>query len=187
MQLEREIEFKTEINEREYNALIKQFNLQNNIYKLTNHYFETATKTLKKEGKTLRIRVKDDEEYQLTLKSSKRNIANEAHFTLKKDEAIKMILEGFNLKHLFDKDINVYPYGKLTTYRCQMPYKDGELFFDKIEYYGITKYEIEYEAKYYGLGYKIFMNFLKEHNIKYISTIKKSGRVFNYLERNQTK
>ena len=71
MQLEREIEFKTEINEREYNALIKQFNLQNNIYKLTNHYFETATKTLKKEGKTLRIRVKDDEEYQLTLKSSK--------------------------------------------------------------------------------------------------------------------
>ena len=31
------------------------------------------------------------------------------------------------------------------------------------------------------------MNFLKEHNIKYISTIKKSGRVFNYLERNQTK
>ena len=42
-----------------------------------------------------------------------------------------MILEGFNLKHLFDKDINVYPYGKLTTYRCQMPYKDGELFLIK--------------------------------------------------------
>lgn len=182
MKTEREIEFKTELSKKQYEDFIKAFKLYDDIYKLTNYYFETADKSLMKSGKTLRIRVKDDQTYTLTLKVKTKKGAMENHLTLKENDALNMLINGFNLKDLFLKDINVYPYGKLTTYRARTPYKEGELFFDKFEYYGIIKYEVEYEAKYYGLGYKIFLDFLNTHKIKYVPTMKKSRRVFKYLK-----
>lgn len=185
MQIEKEIEFKTEITKNQYDNLISKFQLEKNIYKITNHYFETANKSLMKSKKTLRIRIKDDKEYTLTLKEKANIGTNESNLTLKEKDALEMLYAGFNLKDLFLIDVNVYPYGKLTTYRVSIPYKEGELFFDKFEYYGITKYEIEYEAKYYGLGYKIFTDFLKAENIKFIPTMKKSRRVFQYLKDNR--
>lgn len=179
---EKEIEFKTELTKEQYDNFISLFKLKNHIYKLDNYYFETKEKTLQKEGKTLRIRIKNEKVFTLTLKAKAKVGTNESHLTLKETEATKLISDGFNLKDLYLVDIDVYPYGKLTTYRVEIPYKEGILFFDKLEYCGIVKYEVEYEAKYYGLGYKIFMDFLASNNIKYLSTMKKSRRVFKYLE-----
>lgn len=184
MRLEKEIEFKTEINKQQYKTLMSKYNLENHIYKLTNYYFETADKSLIKDKEIIRIRVKNDNDYNLTLKKHQRDGALENHLTLTETDALLMIVNGFNLKSFFNRDVNVYPYGKLTTYRASRPYKDGELFLDKIDYYGNIKYEIEYEARYHGIGHRTFLNFLKDNKIKPIPTIKKSSRVFNYLKEN---
>lgn len=182
MKIEREIEFKTELTKEQYNLLIQKFNQNNHIYKLTNYYFITNNNSFKKSGKTLRIRVKDDKTYTLTLKVKAKEGSTEHHIALKEIDALTMIKNGFNLKSFFLKDIDVYPYGKLTTYRARFPYKEGELFFDKFDYYGNIHYEVEYEAKDFNLGYKIFLDFLKSNKINYKPTMKKSKRVFKYLE-----
>lgn len=179
---ELEIEFKTEITEKTYNLLITKFDLKKKVYKLTNYYFETVNNSLDKTNKTLRIR-EENNTFTLTLKSKVKSGILEKHITLDETKANKMINEGFNMYEYFNIDINVVPYGKLTTYRCSTPYKDGILFFDKFTYYDITKYEIEYEVTDYDNGLKTFKEFLNAEKIAYLETIKKSRRVFKHLKK----
>ena len=50
-----EIEFKTFISEDVYNNLIKEFELENNIFSQTNYYFDTEDTILMQEKTVLRI------------------------------------------------------------------------------------------------------------------------------------
>ncbi len=179
---EKEIEFKTEIKENDYNKLIDKYNLKDFIYEITNYYFDTSYHTFKKSFKTLRIRYNEKKDsYVLTLKSKASKGVIEKHHKLDVNTALSFINDGINLKEYFDIDIFVKCFGSLQTKRVTMPYKDGMLFFDEFSYFGITKYEIEYEVKDYNKGLLDFKDFLNNEKISFIKTPKKSTRFFVYL------
>lgn len=183
MILNKEIEFKCAINEAQYNDLIDSFDLKNNIFKQTNFYFDSVDQALLKQNTTLRIRLKYPNRYKLTLKTAISKGAVEQHIFLKENQALKLIENGFNVKDYFDTDLDVHLYGSLDNYRVSTPYKNGELFIDKIEYFNLVEYELEYEVDNYNLGLKDFKNFLKKQNIDFKKSLRKSERVFNHLKK----
>ena len=177
MHINREIEFKTLITKEKYEQLLKDFDLENNIFPQTNYYFDTEDKKLLNEKTVLRIRQKGCS-YKLTKKTRAAIGADETHILLSKDKAQELIETGF------DANIIGIPYfvknvAKLTTHRASCPYKDGTLFFDRSEYYGKVDYEIEYEVDEINQGKKDFKEFLDSHNIEYKESIRKSKRAFD--------
>jgi len=172
-----EIEFKTFINEQEYLDLLKEFALENNIFKQINHYFDSKDCKLLKEQTVLRIREKGNN-FKLTKKTRGEVGADETHLFITKDEAYKLIENGFDAS-IIGIPLNVSKVAELTTYRASAPYKDGTIFFDKSEYYGKVDYEIEYEVDDVIEGKKDFLDFLKTHNIEYKESIRKSKRAFD--------
>jgi len=176
MIFEKEIEFKTLITKEQYEALVKEFNLKDNIYCQTNHYFDTPDFLLHENKIVLRIRQKGDN-YKLT-KKTKSTVGNdESHILLTEDKAKDYISSGFNAE-IIDLPYNVIKVAELTTYRTSCFYKHGKLFFDRSEYYGHVDYEIEYEAEHDEEGKHDFLNFMKSHNIEYKESPKKSVRAF---------
>ena len=179
MIFEKEIEFKTLITKEQYESLINEFDLKDNVFCQINHYFDTNESKLHDEKIVLRIRQKGDN-FKLT-KKEKGVIGNdESHIFLTKEKAIDYISNGF------DADIINLPYqvkkvAELTTYRSSTFYKHGKLFFDRSEYYGHIDYEIEYEAEHDEEGKNDFIKFMEEHNIEYKESPKKSVRAYNAL------
>lgn len=173
-----EIEFKTPLDEKQYFDLLNEFELENNIFKQTNFYFDSEEYYFRKNKIVLRVRKKGEHFYKITLKSHSDKGAFEQHVLLDEQEATDMIKNGFNTKDFFDIDQNVTLLGTLDNYRVSIPYKDGELFFDKVEYYGITDYELEYEVDNYDVGKKCFEEFLKHYNITQKPSIRKSERIY---------
>lgn len=178
-----EIEFKNPINEETYNLLIKKFNLENNIFHQTNYYFDSLNNDLGNKKVVLRIRFKEPNRYKITLKSQSHQGALEEHVLITEEKAKALIENGFNVKDYFDEDLIVTFKGKLDNLRVSTPYKDGELFVDKIMYFGIEDYEVEYEVDSYDEGLVNFNNFLNEYKIKKLPSLRKSERVFEYLKK----
>ena len=67
MKTNKELEFKSVITKEQYEALVKKFDLENNIYAQTNYYFDTPDYKLKGMHTVLRIRQKGSN-YKLTKK-----------------------------------------------------------------------------------------------------------------------
>lgn len=173
-----EIEFKTPISEEQYLSLIEQFQLENNIFKQTNYYFDTEDLFFRSNKIVLRIRKKGDHFYKVTMKSHSEQGAYEQHVLLDEEQALDMITNGFNVRDFFDYDKKVTIIGQLDNYRVSTPYKEGELFFDKIEYYGKTDYEIEYEVDQFDIGLECFKEFLDSYQITQKQPIRKSERIY---------
>ncbi|MCR5349616.1 MAG: CYTH domain-containing protein [Acholeplasmatales bacterium] len=177
MNMNKEIEFKTFIDEDVYNKLINDFSLDNNVFAQTNHYFDTDDTKLLQEQTVLRIRQKGNN-YKITKKTRAEVGAEETHIFISKEKAQDL------LEHGFDASIIGLPYfvhkiAELTTYRVSTPYKNGTLFFDKSVYYGKVDYEIEYEVDEVNEGLKDFKQFLESYNIEYKESIRKSKRAFD--------
>ena len=177
MNMNKEIEFKTFINEDVYNKLINDFGLDNNVFAQTNHYFDTDDTKLLQEQTVLRIRQKGNN-YKITKKTRAEVGADETHIFISKEKAEDI------LEHGFDASIIGLPYfvhkiAELTTYRVSTPYKNGTLFFDKSVYYGKTDYEIEYEVDEVNEGLKDFKQFLDSYQIEYKESIRKSKRAYD--------
>jgi len=177
MYINKEIEFKTFITEKQYNDLISEFGLDNNIFEQTNHYFDTDDLKLLNEQTVLRIRQKGSN-YKLTKKTRAFVGADEAHILISKEKAADMLANGFNAD-MIGIPYDVKKIAELTTFRTSTPYKDGTLFFDKSVYYGNVDFEIEYEVDNVAEGKKIFSEFLRSHNIEYKESIRKSKRAFD--------
>ncbi len=176
MIFEKEIEFKTLITKEQYEALVKEFNLKDNVYCQINHYFDTPDLKLHDEKIVLRIRQKG-ENYKLT-KKVKSTVGNdESHILLTEEKAQSYIKNGFNAD-IIDLPLDVVKVAELTTYRTSTFYKHGKLFFDRSEYYGHIDYEIEYEAEHDDEGKHDFIAFMKQHEIEYKESPKKSVRAF---------
>ena len=173
----KEIEFKTIITEEQYLSLLKEFDLENNIFSQTNHYFDTDDTKLLNDKTVLRIRQKGNN-YKLTKKTRAEIGANEEHILLTKDKALELLEKGFDAE-IIGLPYFVHKMAELTTHRASAPYKNGTIFFDKSEYYGKVDYEIEYEVDDVESGEKDFSNFLKSHNITYKESIRKSKRAFD--------
>ena len=177
MYLNKEIEFKSFISEAKYNELLEKFGLDNNVFAQTNHYFDTPDTKLLDEKTVLRIRQKGNN-FKITKKTRADVGADETHILISKEKALDYLANGF------DASIIGIPYyvnkiAELTTYRVSTPYKNGVLFFDKSEYYGNVDYEIEYEVDDDKAGYNDFLGFLKDFNIEYKESIRKSKRAYD--------
>src|SRR5690606_38236218 len=156
-----EIEFKTQISKDQYETLIEAFSLENNVFKQTNHYFDTANLDLNHQSMVLRIRQKRDK-YKLTLKSQNEHGAFAYHVLLTEEQALDMKKNGFYTKNFFEQiDFFVTYQTSLDNFRASTPYEGGTLFLDYNEYCGVTDYEIEYEVDHYETGAQIFNEFLK--------------------------
>jgi len=173
-----EIEFKTIIPLETYQYLLKKFDLENNIFKQVNHYFDTDDYVLNQQQIVLRIREKGNL-YKVTLKRQSENQAYEKHFILTKERAQDMIQNGFYTKDFFD-DIDEFVTFRvsLDNYRVSTPYEGGTLFLDRCDYCNVTDYELEYEANNYEEGKIVFEKLLKECHIQPIPIKRKSERAF---------
>lgn len=171
-----EIEFKTEIDKLKYEELLSKLDLEDNIFKQTNYYFDTKDLALNGKHIVLRIRQKGDR-YKLTLKSQAGNSAFENHVFINKEQALELIDKGIETKKYFDDlDHKVEFKASLDNYRVSTPYLEGTLFLDKCVYHGITDYEVEYEYHDYDEGKKIFEKFLEANGIKDVQTKRKSEK-----------
>ena len=171
-----EIEYKTKISKEEYERLIDLFNLKESIFTQTNYYFDTPNHSLINNDIILRIREKSHN-IKLTSKTPQETGVLERHIILDKDEAYKMIENGFNA-NIIEINLDVKLIASLTTHRCKMNYKSGTLFFDMNTYYDETDYEIEFESENSELGKKEFLEFLEENNLTYQKMISKSKRAY---------
>ncbi len=174
----KEIEFKTFITENDYLNLLKEFELENNIFPQTNFYFDTPDTKLMNEKTVLRIRQKGSN-YKLTKKTRAEVGADETHLFISKEKAEELLKNGF------DANIIGLPYyvnkiAELTTYRASTPYKNGTLFLDKSVYYDNIDYEIEYEVDDSHQGLIDFQGFLDNHNIEFKESIRKSKRAYDH-------
>ena len=174
-----EIEFKSAITEKKYLELLKKFDLENNIFKQINYYFDTDDYRFNQEKIVVRIRQKGESRFKVTMKIQNDESASENHVFLQKEQALEMIEKGFNTKDFF-KGIDAYVTYKvdLNNFRVSTPYEGGTLFLDKCQYCNVTDYEIEYETYDYSVGKTIFETFLKSHDIKIKPTKRKSERAF---------
>jgi uncharacterized protein YjbK len=174
-----EIEFKTVIPEEKYHELLSLFKLENNIFKQTNHYFDTDEYDLNRLHIVLRIRQKGEHFFKVTLKSQSDKGAFESHVLLTEERAKEMINQGFDTKEFFPEiDYYVTFKASLDNYRVSTPYKSGTLFLDRCEYCNVIDHEIEYEVSNYDEGLIIFNQFLEEHGLQYLPTKRKSERAF---------
>lgn len=174
-----EIEFKTVIPKNKYEELLTLFQLENNIYKQTNHYFDTADYALNHKHIVLRIRQKGELFFKVTLKSQSDEGAYENHVLLTREQATDMIDNGFHTKDFFNNiDVFVTFKVSLDNYRVSTPYEAGTLFLDRCEYCNVVDYEIEYEVNHYQEGLRIFEAFLEKHAIAFLPTKRKSERAF---------
>ncbi|MBQ3253426.1 MAG: CYTH domain-containing protein [Acholeplasmatales bacterium] len=181
MHKNREIEFKTFISEEDYNRLISEFGLDNNIFAQTNFYFDTDDLKLMNEKTVLRIRQKGNN-FKLTKKTRAEVGADETHILISKDKALDLLQNGFNAK-VIGLPYFVTKIAELTTYRASVPFKDGTLFLDKSVYYGNVDYEIEYEVDDVKQGTKDFQLFMKQYNIEYKESIRKSKRAYDHINK----
>lgn len=177
MTTNQEIEFKTFITKEKYEELLKSFDLENNIFSQTNHYFDTPSLDLMNTKIVLRIRKKGSY-YKLTKKAAADIGSIESHVLVKADVAEKMIANGFDA-NIIDLNYQVKKIAELTTYRVSTTYKDGTIFFDRSEYYGHIDYEVEYEVDSAEQGELDFQAFLTEFNIPYKQSIRKSQRAYS--------
>ncbi|QWB95844.1 CYTH domain-containing protein [Mycoplasmatota bacterium] len=175
-----EIEFKTVISEEKYVELLHRFNLENNVFKQVNHYFDTDNYDLNAESIVLRIRQKGEDRYKVTLKSQGEKEAYENHVILSKAKAEAMIENGFNTNEFFNNIENKFVSFKISldNFRASTPFEGGTLFLDRCDYCGTTDYEIEFEFNHYDDGKIIFENFIKTQNIDFLPTKRKSERAF---------
>ena len=96
-----EIEFKTSIEKDKYLELLELFDLEENIYKQTNYYFDTDDLVLSNNKTVLRIRKKGGR-YKVTLKRQSDVGAFENHVFITEEQALDMIENGFNSKVFFE-------------------------------------------------------------------------------------
>jgi uncharacterized protein YjbK len=166
--------------------LTQEFDINQDDFKeQTNYYFDTAEFQLKENQSALRVRMKNNT-YTLTLKQQFEKHILETHQTISK-EIFEGLTNGCPLPNgevaqmIQKMDIEVAKInylGSLTTYRVELPYRQGLLVFDESHYLGITDYEIEYESADYNNGLKNFEELLYSMNIPKRETESKIARFF---------
>src|SRR5690554_6332200 len=93
-----EIEFKTSIEKDKYLELLELFDLEENIYKQTNYYFDTEDFTLSNNKTVLRIRQKGVR-FKVTLKSKSKVGPFKNNVLIDKNKEKDIIKIGLIQKH----------------------------------------------------------------------------------------
>ncbi|MFK9095305.1 CYTH domain-containing protein [Bacillus salipaludis] len=181
-----EIEFKNMLTKKEYERLLKEFNIdETQIFSQENHYFDTPDFALKSLGAALRIRKKDGA-YEMTLKQPAAVGLLETNQNLTADEtslAVKLgsLPAGIVQKLIEENGIpfsKMEYFGSLVTHRVEIDYKNGVLVFDHSSYLGMEDYELEFEVEDYQAGLKFFKDLLAQFMIPERKTENKIHRFY---------
>ena len=184
-----EIEAKALVSQDDYRKLAKLFP-DSPRYTQTNHYIDSDTRILNKEGIALRIREKNGQ-YELTLKTPLSQGLLEKNCVITKQQ-----FDDFKEKGIFPKgdtsrfltmlDIDIATLKiltSLTTDRIDVEYKGGLLSIDRNCYSGKTDYEVEFEYNNLGGAKKVLSDLFEENEIAYTFTkASKTRRAMEALE-----
>ena len=184
-----EIEAKALVSQDDYRKLAKLFP-DSPRYTQTNHYIDSDTRILNKEGIALRIREKNGQ-YELTLKTPLSQGLLEKNCVITKQQ-----FDDFKEKGIFPKgdtsrfltmlDIDIATLKiltSLTTDRIDVEYKGGLLSIDRNCYSGKTDYEVEFEYNNLGGAKKVLSDLFEENGIAYAFTkASKTRRAMEALE-----
>lgn len=184
-----EIEAKALVSQDDYRKLAKLFP-DSPRYTQTNHYIDSDTRILNKEGIALRIREKNGQ-YELTLKTPLSQGLLEKNCVITKQQ-----FDDFKEKGIFPKgdtsrfltmlDIDIATLKiltSLTTDRIDVEYKGGLLSIDRNCYSGKTDYEVEFEYNNLGGAKKVLSDLFEENGIAYTFTkASKTRRAMEALE-----
>ena len=184
-----EIEAKALVSQDDYRKLAKLFP-DSPRYTQTNHYIDSDTRILNKEGIALRIREKNGQ-YELTLKTPLSQGLLEKNCVITKQQ-----FDDFKEKGIFPKgdtsrflamlDIDIATLRiltSLTTDRIDVEYKGGLLSIDRNCYSGKTDYEVEFEYNNLGGAKKVLSDLFEENGIAYTFTkASKTRRAMEALE-----
>lgn len=184
-----EIEAKALVSQDDYRKLAKLFP-DSPRYTQTNHYIDSDTRILNKEGIALRIREKNGQ-YELTLKTPLSQGLLEKNCVITKQQ-----FDDFKQKGIFPKgdtsrfltmlDIDIATLKiltSLTTDRIDVEYKGGLLSIDRNCYSGKTDYEVEFEYNNLGGAKKVLSDLFEENGIAYTFTkASKTRRAMEALE-----
>ena len=189
MAQEIEIEFKTILNEKDFNKLLHAMPFPAQPIEQVNHYFDTMEMALKQHRSALRIREKA-ETATLTLKQPQEEGILETHDKLTPEECDRWLKGSpVNKEHnagpLQQMNVNVddlIHYGSLTTRRYA--FKDDGLVYvlDESNYLGRHDFELELEANNYKAGAKAFDALLGQYGIKKQPPVTKIERFFEALK-----
>lgn len=184
-----EIEAKALVSQDDYRKLAKLFP-DSPRYTQTNHYIDSDTRILNKEGIALRIREKNGQ-YELTLKTPLSQGLLEKNCVITKQQ-----FDDFKEKGIFPKgdtsrfltmlDIDIATLKiltSLTTDRIDVEYKGGLLSIDRNCYSGKTDYEVEFEYNNLGGAKKVLSDLFEENGIACTFTkASKTRRAMEALE-----
>lgn len=186
MQKGTDVEFKSLLTEKEYNKLLEHFNNAKSDFQ-TNHYFDTKRFSLKALNASLRVRQRED--FELTLKRKKGYNTDLKSITISEDEFKELRETGMVTKEELTGDIanlikdqKLVNFLSLSTLRFYVPYGSGILNIDKSEYVGIVDYEVEFTGKSYHQGKADFIKIISDFGIQYKKSEKKIKRAFNALK-----
>ncbi|MBO4622625.1 MAG: CYTH domain-containing protein [Bacilli bacterium] len=187
MKKQPEIEFKSLLTKEEYLRLMDKFK-GNRTNIQTNHYFDTPRFTLKAYEASLRVRERED--FEMTLKKKKGYALIEATIPITKEEFEEIKATGVIKNSEIMSELaplignqKVENFLSLQTLRMYLPYGNGVLFIDKSKYLGFVDYELEYEAKSYHQGKQEFIDLINDLQIQYKKSDKKIARAFNAYKR----
>jgi len=183
MKKQPEIEFKSLLTKEEYLRLMEKFK-GNRTNIQTNHYFDTPRFSLKAYEASLRVRERED--FEMTLKKKKGYALMEVTIPITKEEFEEIKETGVIKNSEFMSELaplignqKVENFLSLQTLRMYLPYGNGVLFIDKSKYLGFVDYELEYEAKSYHQGKQEFIELINDLQIQYKKSDKKIARAFN--------
>ncbi|SER87085.1 Uncharacterized protein YjbK [Gracilibacillus ureilyticus] len=191
MSQEIEIEFKNLLTEEEFRLLhdfFQSFSKKEIVH--INHYFETPSFSLKKNGSALRIREKNNK-FTVTLKQPNPDGAGllETHEAISPEEADKWFHHKIipcreissALKQMGIKITELRYGGKLLTNRTEVKYEETLVVLDHSMYNGREDYELELECLEEKYGKAVFDQLLKKFQIPVRKTRNKIERFYHTL------
>ena len=182
------VTFKTLLDSSEYKILAEKFsdkpsNLQ------TNYYFDTSRFTLKASEIALRVKRRDNSNYELCLRRKKGYNKVEINQIITDEEFEDFVKTGKIPSLEIENELGdvikgqtLINYMSFSTLRIYFPHEKGTVAIDKCDYLGVTDYELEYSAPSYDLGKKNFIELVKSLRIAYKKGDSKIKRAYNALK-----
>lgn len=157
----------------EYNSLIDRYQPNNGNTQI-NYYFDTPYFILNAFNITIRIKKKENSNYELALRRKKNYNLIEVDDELTEEQFQEMLETGRIPIDKIQAEIQdvvknqkLVMYMSLETYRQSLKTDYGRICIDKCKYFDIVDYEIEYHANDSEKGKDEFVNFIKGNNFSY--------------------
>lgn len=183
-----ECEERMMIDEKQYLSFMNEYSAYKNssITNQINYYFDDEDLSLRNHHQVLRIRMKDNSHYELTMKIKGDNGDIELNNYLEEKDAYEMIrtLNFHNdvieneIKKVTAKPLILIT--SLSTKRLEVEFDSHLLVIDKNEYSSIIDYDIEVEAKSMEEAQKWIMYYASKFSCEYKKHyVSKSRRAIN--------